>query len=124
MGRLRLLPCVLASLCLSALLEPAAAQKDSGSWQGKRVMLKSPLSKLKGSKPRRVVCGREAILKVDKVQGQNLLVRCIGAEGWISRAEVVPFDEALAYYTGQLKISPRNSFALTMRGAVRFERHE
>src|SRR5262249_52986068 len=105
--------------------EPVAAQKGKpADWLGKRVLLKSPLSKLWPENEKVVVKVRGAVLKIDKVQGADCLVRCIGAEGWIRRNEVVPLDDAIAFFTAQLKANPRNGYALAMRGVARFERHD
>src|SRR5436190_18147027 len=87
-------------------------------------MLKSAASKLKSDNPQIVIKVRGAILRVDKVQGQNLLVRCIGAEGWTTRNEVIPLDDAITYFSGLLKTNPRNSYALTMRGIAYVEKHD
>src|SRR5262249_427189 len=124
MNRLRLVPCLLAIPCLWAtLLDTASAQKDS-NWLGKRVMLKSPFSKLRPENPQVVIKVRGAILKVDKIQGANFLVRCIGAEGWTTRNEVVPVDDAVTYYSGLLRTNPRNNYALTMRGIAKYDRKD
>src|SRR5208337_2682040 len=125
MIRSRLMVRLLAGLALGTwMVAAASAQQESAVKVGQRVLIKNPASKLKGDNPQVVIKVRSAVLKIDKIQGANLLVRCIGAEGWIARNEVVLVDDAITYFTNQLKLNPRNSYALTMRGVARRDRHD
>ncbi len=63
------------------------------------------------------------ICLLEKAQGDQLLVtiRSQGLRGWTSAGALVPLNHADAYFSQQIAANPRDSFALLMRGVVRYE---
>jgi tetratricopeptide (TPR) repeat protein len=60
---------------------------------------------------------------LEKAQGDHLLVsiRSQGLRGWAPAGSLVPLNHADAYFSQQIAANPRDSFALLMRGVVRYE---
>jgi len=79
----------------------AAGQTDSG-WLGREVLARTPDLKLKvGS---RVVgtAPDATVLHVQQVQGQWLWL----GTGWVQATDVIPLDDAVGFFTEQIKSSP------------------
>jgi len=68
-------------------------------------------------------CGVGFVYLVEKIDGERLLLSepSEGLRGWVHASAVVPLTEAEPYFSGLIKVNPRNTFALLMRGVVRYE---
>jgi len=49
---------------------------------------------------------RGVYLRVEKVSDERLWVFWRGTEGWISRSDVIPFEEGIEYFTNELRQNP------------------
>ena len=61
------------------------------------------------------------IYRVVKSEGPKLWLktrRQPPSEGWVSSEQVVPLDQAIDYFSKQIRANPRDTFALVMRGIV------
>jgi tetratricopeptide (TPR) repeat protein len=64
------------------------------------------------------------LFRVQKAEGDRLQVRVSGLEGWVPKADVVPFDEAEAYFSKRLDKDPKDGAAHALRGLVRAQKGE
>ncbi|MGE5137979.1 MAG: tetratricopeptide repeat protein, partial [Rudaea sp.] len=62
--------------------------------------------------------------KARRFKGDWLWVVTRKGEGWIARADVVPQDRAIAYFTGVLSNDPENTYALQSRASEYLARRE
>ena len=71
-------------------------------------------------------CGVGFVYLVEQIDGNRLLLSepSEGLRGWVHASAVVPLTEAEPFFSGLLKVNPRNTFALLMRGVVRYETDE
>jgi tetratricopeptide (TPR) repeat protein len=99
------------------------------SWQGKLIVVTRPgveLKLLDGEKiaPKTAGVARDLMLNVLKEQDGRLLVSSRRQQGWIAKADAVPFDQAVTYFTEKLARDPKDSHALTARGATLASKNE
>jgi tetratricopeptide (TPR) repeat protein len=68
-------------------------------------------------------CGVGFVYLVEKIDGNRLLLSepSEGLRGWVHTRSVVALTEAEPFFSGLIKVNPRNTFALLMRGVVRYE---
>ena len=68
-------------------------------------------------------CGVGFVYLVERIDGNRLLLSepSEGLRGWVQSSAVVPLTEAEPFFSGLIKVNPRNTFALLMRGVVRYE---
>lgn len=105
---------VTALLAVMALAQFAGAADDN-AWVGRRVMIKrAEVRPQIGKQP--VAVNQGAVYTVERVQGEWLWV----GEGWLRSRDVVPADDAVAWFTGQLQKQP-TAFACVSRGRARAE---
>jgi len=106
-------------IILIGILVPAldAFGQAASPWIGQKVVTKyqTPL----------VVAGRggdpdhaHRIYKVEKAQGRWLRLVSDQASGWITVAQVVPFERAISFYTKEIRDNPRPSRAYVERGLI------
>jgi tetratricopeptide (TPR) repeat protein len=62
--------------------------------------------------------------KVEKVQGGFIQVRSRGVAGWLAKADAVPLEEAVGYFTTRIGQDEKDAFAYAQRGWARKERGE
>ena len=97
---------------------PVVAQDNQG-WLGKQVVEKHGNFTLRiGDK---VVdrAHRIEIYRVERVEGPWLWLRTTGLQGWALATEVVPVEEAVAFFTTKLIANSGDIHAYTMRAIVR-----
>ncbi len=114
--RLRILGVVLVLLGLGSI---AAAGEPS--WAGKTVVLTRPGVRLEiadGEKasPKPAGVARDLAFQAEKEQGGRLRLRSRRQQGWINKADAVPVERAVAYFTERLARDPKDSHAYTARG--------
>ena len=118
---LRALPVVLI-LAISSVNSPAHAQKIS-PWIGKKVVTKyqTPL-KVGGQ----VVDKGDAfrVYTVEQVNDGWLWLASGSVKGWATASEVIPFDQAIDFYTKEIRANPRKASAYVWRGLVWNEKGE
>ncbi len=134
---LREVTCLRWFVCLAALAwtRVASGQPDD-PWIGKRVVLQFD-SVLKignqvvdnqklESRGRGGVRNSFRIYRVEKVNAGWLWLKSEkeGAAGWILAAEVIPYDQAVDYYTNQIRANPSDSSRYSSRGHLWKERKE
>jgi tetratricopeptide (TPR) repeat protein len=96
-------------LAVLVLLTGRAAAQNDQCWLGREVLVRAPDVKLKvGS---RVVgtAPDATVLRVQQVQGQWLWV----GTGWVQASDVVPLEDAVAFFTKQIESAPSISSYLS-----------
>ena len=113
-----------------------ALAQDPTGWIGKRVVLQfdSVLNDGKGgidnqkrkSRSRGGLRITHRVYRVEHVNGPWIWLQAEteGAAGWIQAAEVIPFDQAIDYYTAQIRANSADSNAYTSRGHLWKDRKE
>src|SRR5262249_37740661 len=115
--RYTLLACTLVLGCVSAL-----AAEGPDSWTRKRIIPKTADvwlydfdAKGKGTPLRKV----NAIEYTVRQDSQNwLLIFDMNREGWIKKAEAVLIQDAVAYFSEQIKANPQSASAWMARGSA------
>lgn len=102
---------------------PVLLAADEPSWEGKTVILTRPGVKLEPPESKVLVVKRSGVAQdltfsVRRDAQDKLLIESRRQRGWISKADAIPFDRAVAYFTKELARNPKNSHALTARGIV------
>src|SRR5262249_18530108 len=59
---------------------------------------------------------KDLTFKVRKEEKDRLLIDSRRQQGWISKSDAIPFDQAVAHFTKELDSNPKHSHALTPRG--------
>src|SRR5271166_1063082 len=108
---LRLAILALASGLMLAVHSNAAAQepKDLG-WVGKAVVPKTQNFTLKDAGNVSTRTGPPAIYHVSQASGNSLLLSSAGIAGWAPIDQVVPVDQAGAFFATQIRANPREPF--------------
>jgi tetratricopeptide (TPR) repeat protein len=104
---------------LVAIFGPSsqAAEPDTSSWIGRKVVTKYRAPLKVGHEV--VAAGRvHRVYTVDKTQGSWLRLVSDHVDGWILASQVVPFDRAIEFYTGEIRNSRRPSRAYLERGLI------
>jgi tetratricopeptide (TPR) repeat protein len=96
----------------------------SGGWVGTEVVCKSPQTLLKVGD--RVVADDKVHRRftVERVNGSWLWVVSGWVSGWVKADQVVPFDRAIDYFTGVLRVDPHQASAYVGRAMIRISREE
>ena len=70
---------------------------------------------------RLVPSGYHVRFVVERVEGSRVLVasHIVGRRGWVHVDQVVPQDQAIAYFDGEIARDPRNANAYGLRGRLR-----
>ena len=107
-------------LCL-AFVTPAVAQ-ETFSWIGQKVIAKYgyPIK----IEDRVVPTHGFHVYTVQRTNGDWLWVVSGSVEGWIPSSQVVLFDQAIDFYTQEIRASPGNSGAWGQRGIIWDEKKE
>jgi tetratricopeptide (TPR) repeat protein len=108
-------------LVLLAMGRPVVAAGPS--WEGKTVVLTRAGVKLQapdGEKttPKTSGVAKDLMFQVQKDEGGRLRISSHRQLGWIAKADAVPLDEAVAYFTKKLAGNPKDVHALTARGVA------
>lgn len=64
------------------------------------------------------------VYTVKQTNGDRLLVGWEGKEGWLPASQVVPFDQAINFYTQEIEAKPGSSSAWSERGIIWTEKKE
>jgi tetratricopeptide (TPR) repeat protein len=65
---------------------------------------------------------RDPVVRVRKVEGDNIRVRSRSAEGWIDKDDVVPVEEAISYFGDRISVDKDDAWAFNMRGCAYYEK--
>ena len=82
-------------------------------WVGKRVVQKHKILPLQNNGRAVPVSGEDfSIYRVERVQGRRLWLKAeaFGPGGWADLDEVVPLDQAIAFFTDQIQAYPQDVF--------------
>ena len=87
------------------------------------VLQKTPVFVLADAAKQITPSGAGHMFIVEKTEGNRWLLSDLneGLRGWVLAANVVPLAQAEAFFTAQIKASPRSAFAFLMRGVARYE---
>ena len=105
---------------------PLYAQADP-SWVGKRVVQK--LSNFTLRQNGEAAPSTESLIRVyvvERVFGPTVWLHAEGngPTGWAPGDQVVPIDQAIEFFTNQVRVNPRDAFSYVMRGRVWRDRRE
>jgi tetratricopeptide (TPR) repeat protein len=107
-------------LVILAVPGPSRGQ-PGGVWIGARVVLKHQVELGIGD---RGVSAKDvhAVYTVERVNGGWLGVVAGGMHAWVPASEVVPYDQAIDYYTSEIQTRADASWAYNQRGFIRDEK--
>jgi tetratricopeptide (TPR) repeat protein len=108
---------------------PAFLAAAEPSWEGKAIILTRPGVKLeapagKDIAPKSSGAAKDLTFQVQKEERGRLLIDSRRQQGWISKDDAIPFDQAVTYFTKELESDPKNGHALTARGLALREGRE
>ena len=105
-----------APILLVLFLSSLVCAQEPFSWVGQRVVTKYhyPVK----VENRVVDDGRWHIYTVGRVNGDWLWVTWQSIEGWLPVSQVVPFDQAIDFYTQEIRANAGNSGAWMSRGLI------
>jgi tetratricopeptide (TPR) repeat protein len=108
---------LLAGIALATLATPSRG-REPRDWVGTRVVLKFGAELRDGD---RVVDTHEVhcIYTVERASGDRLRVRSGGVAGWVEARDVVPYGQAVEYYTSEIRAHPDAAWAYNRRGLIR-----
>ncbi len=111
----------MAALVLVLVLpgETRAEPNTKKDWLGKEVVPKSRAFTLRSTDDRPSGKGALICYLVDKVDGSSLFLRGCGISGWASADQVVLADEAVAFFSTQIRLNPGDASSYTMRAMRR-----
>ncbi len=109
-----------------AMPAPARAQAPAGAdWVGKRVVQKDRKFALRDDTQAVIWSGRQIhVYRVERVDGARLRLRAEGNKdghpsGWAAADQVVPIDQAVAFFTGRIAANPEDGFSCLLRAAIK-----
>ncbi|MDR3638024.1 MAG: tetratricopeptide repeat protein [Isosphaeraceae bacterium] len=118
MGTRSGLDLAVAVIVFVLIAAPTGGQEPVAVGTGSRVVLRSREAALKVGKE--VVASSDVfrVYHVEHVRGGWVWVADDGIRGWVREADVVPLDQALAYFTSAIKERPGDPWPYQMRGLV------
>ncbi len=118
MSRFRGLVALIVAL---VMVQPIWAQGES--WAGKKVMPKSAGLQIgytgKDGKEVYVAKLTDFVYPALQEEGGHILLRHRGEVGWTLKTQLVPVQEAVAYFTTRIKTNPKDDYALAGRGVAK-----
>jgi tetratricopeptide (TPR) repeat protein len=109
----------LLAQAVGAFAPREASAQGSDPWEGVRVMARVSGTKLKVGPAVSATLNAGSVFRVDRVSGDWLWVDSGNIRGWVKKADVVPFDQAIAYFSDVILRAPGDAFALVSRGIAR-----
>jgi len=106
---------------------PRAPAQEGAGWIGKRVVPKLPgLTLRENDEPVEPIARAFNVYVVEQADGPSLRLKAQRerTSGWVAAALVVPVEQAVDFFTTQIRTNPRDGFSHAMRGFVHFDRNE
>jgi tetratricopeptide (TPR) repeat protein len=127
-GHCRPIACLLL-FAFTAFAFAGTVRAEEKSWVGKKVMQKSREDldlRIVDKNDQWQVVGKwkDAISTVQKEDGHWIKVRSGGVEGWVDKADVVPLEDAAAFFTERIRADPNDAQSYQMRAIVWEEKRE
>jgi tetratricopeptide (TPR) repeat protein len=117
-GRLAALVFALA-LAASPQVLLKAEETAGKEWIGQRVVPKQRAFKLRDAEGAPEHAGKLAIYRVDQVKGNSLALTPDGGPvGWADAGQVVPIEQAVAFFSNAISKSPRDPHNYAMRAMI------
>ena len=116
----------LALLPLLASREPIQTRPDD-AWLGKRVVQKTrDLTLRVNDEPLESDGNALRFYLVEQVDGPSLLLKAEGQRmsGWASASQVIPVDQAINFFTQQVKVHSQDAFSFAMLALLQLDKHE
>jgi tetratricopeptide (TPR) repeat protein len=102
----------------TVVADPARAQ-GSDAWVGARVLARESETRLKVGAKVLATLNAGSVFRVERAEGAWLWVDSGNIRGWVKKADVVPFEQAVAYFSGVIRAEPANAHAYLGRGIAR-----
>jgi tetratricopeptide (TPR) repeat protein len=115
---------VLAAVVLAMVAVRARAQ-GNGGWVGERVITRYGTVLKVGRK----IVDDEKVHRIYTVEQTNgpwlwLVAEKSGVSGWVQVSQIVPFDQAIDFYTSEIRANPGSASAYVGRGIIWGDRRE
>ena len=121
----RITACAGVMLTIGLAASSVTTAAEGESWIGREILAKRPDVKLKvGQQPGVSVAELAQPMRVEREQDDWLWIDSAGHAGWLKKDDVVPLDEADAFFSDLLQKEPKNAWAYNLRGLVRERRGE
>jgi tetratricopeptide (TPR) repeat protein len=123
------MPAHVLSVTLILLCGGLSVRAAEPSWEGKTVLLTRAgvtLHVPDGDKiaPKTGGVAKDLTFRVLKDQDGRLRLDSRRQQGWVARADAVPLDGAVAFFTEQVARNPKDSYAFTARGRALLEQNQ
>jgi tetratricopeptide (TPR) repeat protein len=118
---------LLLGLALAWLPATAVRAQDTvaaDTWVGVRVMARASGTKLKIGSEVTALLNAGSVFRIDKVRGDWLWVDSGNIRGWVKKDAVIPFDQAIVFFSGLIDREPASAHALISRGIARHARRD
>jgi tetratricopeptide (TPR) repeat protein len=109
---------VLALLAAGTVVSGRGAARAADTWIGARVMARTSETPLKVGPKVSATLNVGSVFRVERVSGDWLWVDSGNIRGWVKTADVVPFDQAAAYFSSVIARNPKDDHAYVSRGIV------
>ncbi len=101
-------------------ISPPTSAAEGGSWVGKQIMVKKANTKIGRNDVdgHEVTVGtlEELVYTVLKEDGPRIQVKQSAVVGWIARDDAVLLNDAVSYFTKEIRTNPRDARAYAYRG--------
>jgi tetratricopeptide (TPR) repeat protein len=111
-----------APIVLVLFMPSLLAAQEPSSWVGQKVVIKYNYPVKVGD--RVVDDGVRHVYTVTRTNGDWLWVTWRHIEGWLPASHVVPFDQAIDFYTQEIRSNRGNSAAWSLRGGIWHQKNE
>jgi tetratricopeptide (TPR) repeat protein len=111
--------------CIALALVPQGHAEGSDSWVGQRILIKRPRTPMFASirKEQKVIARLSDILYLVYDDRESFVqVRHGGVTGWLPKDEAVLLDEAIAFFTGEIRKDNTDARAYALRARAYLER--
>jgi tetratricopeptide (TPR) repeat protein len=113
----------LLAACGFVFAQALPARGEGGSWVGKTIITKNPGAKIgpapESNERKTVATLTDLIYGVEEEKGDFLRVRHRDVTGWLPRKDAVLLDEAVAFFTAQIRKDSKDAHAHGCRGLAR-----
>ena len=90
--------------------------QSADPWVGAKVMARASGTRLKVGARVSATLNAGSVFRVERVNGDWLWVDSGNIRGWVKKADIVGFDQAIAYFTEAAGRNPADAYAFVSRG--------
>jgi tetratricopeptide (TPR) repeat protein len=113
-----------AKNCCAAAEAPKSG--EGTSWLGREIILKKPGVKLSAARDggtlHEIDETNDIVMTVKRDEGGRIMIQAPGISGWLRKDDAVLVDDAIPFFTGQIRGNPGDARARVMRSYAEFHK--